>query len=372
MRRIHRVPVVTLIMIAANLAAAFAVVLDPDLIAKFGFVASAPSAYAALTSLFLHANLVHLLGNMVFLAAVGPAVEFAARPWRFAVVYFLGGLGGVGLHWLMLRSDPTAAPLIGASAAVAACAAFFSLRYTRLRVPVAPNVGVPVLAVTTVWVVLQVAGAFLPTQPPDSNLVGGRWAGGTAWWAHIGGFVVGLGLALVFRAHRDESVQFGHAVLDQMNERGPAAALAAAELHLRTHADDLRALQEAATAAEQLGDYDRAANHLLNLLELLPESQQAPVLLRLEHLSALERLPSVRRTMLADRVKASSLPAARALLQSVIRHADDPQRPEALLALADLMRESDPEPATAMVQELFEKYPLHPAAEIARRRGWSA
>ncbi|MFQ3668682.1 MAG: hypothetical protein SNJ61_07325, partial [Fimbriimonadaceae bacterium] len=65
-------------------------------------------------------------------------------------------------------------------------------------------------------------------------------------------------------------------------------------------------------------------------------------------------------------------PAARALLQSVIRHADDPQRPEALLALADLMRESDPEPATAMVQELFEKYPLHPAAEIARRRGWSA
>ena len=360
-------------MIAANLAAAFAVVLDPDLIVKLGFNPSAPSAFAALTSLFLHANLIHLLGNMVFLAAVGPAVEFAARPWRFALVYFFGGLGGVALHWTTMRSDLSAAPLIGASSAIAACAAFLSIRYTRLRVPVAPGLAVPVLAVTTVWVVLQVAGAFFPTQPADPSLAApGQGAGGAAWWAHVGGFVVGLALALVFRAHRDESVQFGHAVLDQMNERGPAAALAAAEHLLQAHPDDPRALEEAADAAEQLGDNERAVRYLVGLLEVLPESHQAEVVLRLDRLDALDRLPSARRTLLADRVKTFSTPAALALFQSVIKQADDPKRPDALLALADLMCQYDPEPAAALVQELFDRYPLHPASEVARRRGWSS
>ncbi len=51
---------------------------------------------------------------------------------------------------------------------------------------------------------------------------------------------------------------------------------------------------------------------------------------------------------------------------------EDPQRPEALLALAGLEREGEPGRAEALLEELRRTYPLHPAAELARRRGWIA
>ena len=73
---------VTLILIVANLLAAFAVLGIPDLITKLGFHSDAPAVRSALTSLFIHANVVHLLGNMVFLAAVGAAVEMASGSVR--------------------------------------------------------------------------------------------------------------------------------------------------------------------------------------------------------------------------------------------------------------------------------------------------
>ena len=140
----RRIPLVTLLLIAANIVAAFALLIYPDFAYEFGFRADRPRLSTAITSQFLHANVFHLLGNMVFLAAVGVAVEMATGSLRFAVVYFTAGMVGVAVHFLVYRHVSNPAPLIGASASIAGCAAYYSVRYTRMRVLLAPHVALSV------------------------------------------------------------------------------------------------------------------------------------------------------------------------------------------------------------------------------------
>ena len=355
-----RLPIVALILVAANIAAAFAVAFDPDLVAQLGFRAGQPTLAAALASPFLHENLFHLLGNMLFLSAVGPAVELAAGSVRFAVVFAAGALAGVGAH--LLLAPPASAPMIGASGAVAACVGYYSVRYVSLRVPLAPRMSVPMLGMVGVWLALQVVGGFLHL---------GSQGGGTAYWTHLGGFAAGLALGLAFRAPSLAKIELGHAVLREMNRRSPAALAVAARRHIKDHPGDLAAMRELAEALGHLGEPSEEADAWLELLEFQPESDQGPVLARLDRLRALPRLPSLRRTMLAERLKASDAETARLLLVSVVRGpADDLQRPDAMLALAALEREAAPERAEVLLRELIEAYPMHPAAELARARGW--
>lgn len=360
MSETRRLPVVAVILVAANMAAAFALAFDPELVSRFGFSASHASVGTVFSSMFMHQNLLHLLGNMVFLAAVGPAVEIAAGSGRFAIVYFVGGLAGVLAHGLL--AAPNGPPLIGASGAVAACAAYYSVRYVSLRVPLAPKLGASVAVLAGVWLVLQAIGAFLHL---------GESGGGTAFWTHLGGFAAGLILGVAFRAPSLARVELGHEVLREMNSRSPAAAAAAARQHLKDHPGDPAALRELASALGRLGEHREEGQVLVELMELLPESAQGPVVLQLGAIHQLGLLPSLRRTMLAERFKGSQPDIARCLLESVIRGpATDPQRPDAMLSLISIMREAAPQPAQSLLDELMSAYPMHPAAELARTRGW--
>lgn len=353
----------TLLLIVANIAAAFALVWNPELIERFGFDASRPELWPALTSLFLHANTIHLLANMVFLAAVGPAVEHGGGAVRLIAAYLVGGLAGVGAHWALAARDADSATLVGASGAIAACIALITVKYFRVRVPLAPGISASVAAVATLWVLLQTLGGFVRI---------GGFEGGAAYWAHVGGFTAGLLLSLVFRASLDLSVQIGHEALEQMKDRSPGAVAAAAEQHLDHHPEDLDALWKLAQAQGHLGDHDAEATTLIRILDVLPESQQPEVLVPMGRCGGLGRLPSIRRMLLADRLRSSHPKLAIELLESVISESDeDNQRPEALFALASIRRESDPEPAKALVVELLDRYPLHPAADLARAKGLS-
>lgn len=358
-----RLPVVTLLLIAANLAAAFLMVLNPELVFDHGFRADHPRARDAITALFLHANTVHLLGNMVFLAAVGAAVELSTGSFRFASVYLLSGIFGVLAHYLIVRRFAEPPPLVGASGAIAGCAAYYSVRYTAMRVPLAPNVAVPVAAVTAMWLVLQVVGAFVR--------LGDATGSGASFWAHMGGFGAGVLLSFIYRAPDLKQVELGHEVLERMNDRGPAALEHAAREHLRLHPNDPKALRQLAQALETQHEPEEEARVLLRLLEVLPETEQPEALQRLCELGQAPELPALRRTLLAERLKATCPELARKLLQSVVDGPEgDPQRPEAMLALAGLDREAEPERAAALLEELRRLYPLHPAVELARRRGW--
>jgi membrane associated rhomboid family serine protease len=358
-----RLPLVTLLLIAANILTAFALTWQPELVDRFGFVPAEPAASELLTSLFIHSNLLHLLGNMVFLAAVGAAVELATGSLRFAIVYFAGGIAGGLAHAALAMGDDRALPLVGASACVAACAAYYTARYVTLRVPLAPRLGISVLGVTLLWLVLQMLGAVIRLGEAAQT--------GTSFWAHLGGFAAGLLLTVLFRAPDLGERKLGHEVLERMNERSPAAAYAAAERHLKRHPNDPTAIRELVQAARLMGDPDREGDALLQLLEVLPESGQAEALVGLAALNQLDRLPPLRRNLMAHRYQTSDTDLSRMLLFSVVLGPiEEPQRPEALLALAGIELEHEGEAAKQLLHELKERYPLHPASEVARTRGW--
>ena len=357
-----RFPTVTLLLIAANLMAAFALHFYPDLALEFGFRPDRPSVQGAFTGLFLHANLFHLLGNMIFLAAVGAAVEIATGSLRFASVYFLSGLAGVLCHYVVFRHAQDPAPLIGASGCIAGCAGYYSVRYTGLRVAIGPNKSLSVAAVTGVWVVLQVIGAVVHVGPEG---------GGVSFWSHLGGFAAGLVLSALFRAPDLGQVRLGHEVLDQMNERGPVAAAAAAKVHLGKHPNDSKALRQLARSCSQMDDADGEADAILALIDVDPELEHPALLSRLIDIGRADRLTPSKRTVLAEKFKEGSPAVARALLKTVLEGpSSDPSRPEAILALAGLERATEPARAQILLEELLSSYPLHPCVELARKRGW--
>lgn len=357
-----RVPLVTLILIGGNILAAFALFVYPDFGTSFGFRSNHPSFFSALSSLFFHANLFHLLGNMVFLAAVGAAVELSTGSLRFAAVYFISGLVGVGFHYAATRTHQDPAPLIGASGCIAGCAAYYSVRYTRLKVLVAPHLGLSVAGVTAIWAALQIIGAFVHF---------GDGLGGASYWSHVGGFIAGMLLSFAFRTPDLGHLQLRHEALAQMNLRGPDAMATAAKRHLEAHPNDAKILAELAEAQRQLGDGDEEAETLLRLLEVAPEADRADILRRLCQAGRVTKLNPLRRLQLADGCREAAPGVAKALLRSVVEGAkNEAQRPDAMLALAALERSESPEKAEQLLAELRETYPLHPAVDLARTRGW--
>ncbi len=97
---------------------------------RYGFKPGDFSVVTAFTHMFLHGGFGHLLGNMVFLWLVGCVLEMGCGRAVYLVIYFVGGLGAVGLFFVLnLHSIH---PLVGASGAVSAViGAYLMLYWTR-------------------------------------------------------------------------------------------------------------------------------------------------------------------------------------------------------------------------------------------------
>lgn len=136
-----------------------------------------------LTSMFLHGGLLHLAGNLLYLWIFGAQIEELLGRRRFVVFYAACGLAAGAVH---VASDPNSwLPTVGASGAISGLLGAYAVSYPtgRLRL-LWPPVRVPAIAFLTLWILVQVVSGF------ESS---GR-AGGTAWWAHVGGFVAGVAL----------------------------------------------------------------------------------------------------------------------------------------------------------------------------------
>lgn len=356
-----RAPIVTLLLIAANILAAFYFLVRTDLVNSYGFKATEPSFFTIFSSMFVHANAIHLLGNMVFLAAVGAAVEIATGSLRFLVVYLVSGLFGVVVFWLSVRHNIDAPPLVGASGCIAGCATYYSLRYTKLRVPLAPKASATVAIVTVVWLVLQLIGALIKIGDPMPA---------SGFFAHLGGAIGGMILGFVFRAPDLGSRKLGHQVYEALNSEGPAAQIAHLKEHLKAHPQDLEMHLKLAEEYQGLGDVKDEAAVLKGVLFQLEGDSIERATLRLLELKQLNDILPVRRRQLAD--KLSTKTAAKVLWTIGAMPKTEPQRPEALLDLAGKLREEDPKEAAIALDLLQADYPLHGATEIARQRGWLA
>jgi membrane associated rhomboid family serine protease len=139
---------------------------------------------------FLHADIIHLGGNMLFLWVFGDNVEDAMGHFRFFVFYMLCAIAGGVLHDVMLPTSTV--PLIGASGAVAGIVAAYLVLHPRVRVWVLALGRIPLrlsaMWVLGAWIVLQVVNVVL--AGPDTDI---------GWWAHIGGIIAGAVLVVVLR-----------------------------------------------------------------------------------------------------------------------------------------------------------------------------
>jgi membrane associated rhomboid family serine protease len=158
-----------------------------------------PSETTLVTYMFLHGDWWHLIGNMLFLWVFGDNVEDAMGSIRFTVFYLLSGVAaGLAHIYANVGSD---APLIGASGAIAGVIGAYLMLYPRvwmwslafMRLPLK----LPAFIVIGAWVATQIV--FVALGIDD----------GTAWWAHLGGFVAGVVLVVVFK--RSDQPLFGHA-----------------------------------------------------------------------------------------------------------------------------------------------------------------
>jgi rhomboid family protein len=156
---------------------------------------------SAFTAMFLHGNILHIAGNMLFLAIFGPNVEDAMGRARFVAFYLLGGL--VALAAQILLQPNSTAPTLGASGAIAAVLGGYIVLYPRARILslvfivfFVTIIEVPAVFLLGFWFLEQLyfGAAGL------SNPAGG--GGGVAYFAHVGGFGFGLALVGLFAIHR--------------------------------------------------------------------------------------------------------------------------------------------------------------------------
>ncbi len=152
-------------------------------------VLQTPAFMTPFTSVFLHVDLEHILGNMLFLWVFGDNIEDAMGTPRFITFYLL--CGGCAAMAHALATPSSVAPLIGASGAVSGVIAAYLLLHPHVRVyglvlkwiPVA----VKALYVIAAWIALQFAFAIFGGDP------------NVGWWAHVGGIVTGAILIVLFK-----------------------------------------------------------------------------------------------------------------------------------------------------------------------------
>ncbi|WP_029075177.1 rhomboid family intramembrane serine protease [Kaistia adipata] len=149
----------------------------------------APEYLTFITSSFLHGDIWHLAGNMLFLWVFGDNVEDAMGHWRFLLFYFLCAIGG-GLAHVAVEPGSDIA-LIGASGSVAGVIAAYLLLHPRVKIWILLLFRIPI-RLRTVWVL----GFWILLQL--YNFVFGA-PGEISWAAHLGGLIMGTILVLFLR-----------------------------------------------------------------------------------------------------------------------------------------------------------------------------
>jgi len=209
-----RVPYVTIVFIALNAGVFFYQLFSPEglqyFVYKMGAIPYEITHFKALSlvmmesqeplarlsppltlivSMFMHGGIFHLVFNMLYLWIFGNNIEDYLGPARFIIFYLFSGLGASLTH-IVFHSN-SQVPMIGASGAIAGILGAYLILYPQARVLTlvflfffVRIIAIPAAFVLGIWILIQVL-----------NIGAG---GGVAWFAHIGGFLVGIALIKLF------------------------------------------------------------------------------------------------------------------------------------------------------------------------------
>ena len=156
--------------------------------------------FTFVTSMFMHADLWHLGGNMLYLHIFGDNVEDGFGHWRFFLFYFLSGFAAS--MFFILTNINSIDPAIGASGAISGVLGAYLVLYPKARVLTLVFLGwifpvlIPAIFLLGFWFILQLLYGMLTLGLGAITSI--------AYWAHIGGFIAGLLFGLAWRSRRSK------------------------------------------------------------------------------------------------------------------------------------------------------------------------
>jgi membrane associated rhomboid family serine protease len=202
-------PVVVILIIAANAGVWVLELLQGgqlnDFVMTWGFTplrimtSENPQKWLTpLSSMFMHGSWLHIIGNMWFLWIFGDNVEDAFGHAGFVLFYLVCGLGATALQFLISMNSPL--PMVGASGAISGILGAYACFYPRARIVALVPIFVfirffelPAILFIVLWFLLQLMSGCVSVG------MGTAGTGGVAFWAHVGGFVAGWLIALVWK-----------------------------------------------------------------------------------------------------------------------------------------------------------------------------
>ena len=206
----RRVPIINYLLIAANigvflfmyLAGSYEETLTYEFaLIPYNFVThlNIGNISDIFTSMFMHAGLAHIAGNMLYLWIFGDNIEDSMGHAKYLLFYLVGGTVASLTH--IITNPGSQIPTVGASGAIAAVLGAYLVLYPQSRVLTIIPLGffirmtmVPASIVLGMWFVLQLFSGVLSLGGPD--------VGGVAFWAHIGGFLAGVVMAKLMGKQR--------------------------------------------------------------------------------------------------------------------------------------------------------------------------
>ena len=178
---------------------------NPDigrsLVYMYGFVPAEFNPLTIFTSMFMHGGFAHIIGNMLFLYIFGDNVESILGHVKYFIFYLACGIGAALAQFFVEPASQV--PMIGASGAVAGVLGAYMIRFPKARVHVLAVIIifittfiVPAQIVLGLWFLMQLSGGL--------GSLGVDTTGGVAWFAHIGGFLIGVTSLKYFQNFRIE------------------------------------------------------------------------------------------------------------------------------------------------------------------------
>ena len=189
-------PVVTVFLIVLNiLVFLFEMSLDPysrnHFIAQYGLIPDRFQASSMLTSMFLHGGWLHVLGNMWFLWIFGDNIEDILGSAKYLLFYLLCGIAASLTH--VFFNPLSRLPTVGASGAIAGVMGAYMVKFPRSRIVTlvfvfifVTTIDVPAFVMLLYWFVIQLFSGVGTVGYSHLS------EGGTAWFAHVGGFLAGI------------------------------------------------------------------------------------------------------------------------------------------------------------------------------------
>jgi membrane associated rhomboid family serine protease len=347
------------------------------------FVFAEPNLLALFMHAFMHVDFFHILGNMLLLWLVGKVLEDSIGTPLFVLFYFTSLLVALLINWgITAAFVPSHMQYynLGASGAVSGVLGLAAFRNYRLKVRTIPLLFGLIPIWKPFWLPYwSFAAYFALSETWDglAEIITGR-SGGVAHWAHIGGLIMGVLAAFMFRSAQDE--QYDYAMEDASKAVAGKASQSATKQNLerlnRERPDDpgvLEGLAKLHTAQGQIDDArgsyikaihaylrqhenQRAADAYMNMVLTLPPTTLDPRL-QIGVGNALEAIARYQDALMAYEEVIENHPASDEAQTALLRGAQ--------LRMRHL---NDPIRAEWMLRMLIEDHPASPWVPMARQR----